>query len=556
MEVIGQDLPHIMTPAEKALMPDYLKSLLAKGITTPPGGNIRTMAEWEEVDAITITWTSYKPILAEIVRYAQQECRVIINCTDSNTVKTELQFYGVVPVNISFIIAPFNSIWIRDYGAQCGYKNDVDSLFLIDWIYNRPRPKDDTIPASLAKFTGLPLYQTMGANAIINTGGNFMTDGFGTAFSSNLILDENPGLTKNQVDSIIKLFMGIKKYVHMNNLPYDGIHHIDMHMKLLDEQTLLVGQYPSGIADGPQIEANLQYVLSNFSSVYGKPYKVVRIPMPPDMSGKYPHQGGSYCTYTNGVFVNKTYIYPTYYQQYDTTAQRIYTEALPGYKVIGINCNSIIPASGAIHCITNCVGSKAPLLIYHEPLQDLFGLKGYAVEAKIKHSSGIKTANVFYRKDTLAPFQSLPMVMTDTVKNIWEASIPLPPMKALFQYYIQAEANSNKIQKKPMTAPIGYYSFKWIPGGIEDNQAITKLLNIYPNPSKGITVIPVEAIVSKDATIELLDICGRKIKTIHSGKIPPGKSNYFINTSDMDRGTYLIKYIDNNGSIFKKLIVK
>ena len=52
-------------------------------------------------------------------------------------------------------------------------------------------------------------------------------------------------------------FLGVDRYIKMNTLPYDQIHHIDMHMKLLDEETLLVGQYPPGIADGPQIEANL-----------------------------------------------------------------------------------------------------------------------------------------------------------------------------------------------------------------------------------------------------------------------------------------------------------
>lgn len=36
--------------------------------------------------------------------------------------------------------------------------------------------------------------------------------------------------------------MGIERYIKMQTLPYDGIHHIDMHMKLLDEETLLVGQ--------------------------------------------------------------------------------------------------------------------------------------------------------------------------------------------------------------------------------------------------------------------------------------------------------------------------
>jgi agmatine/peptidylarginine deiminase len=113
----------------------------------------------------------------------------------------------------------------------------------------------------------------------------------------------------------MKKFMGINRYIRFPVLPFDGIHHIDMHMKLLDEETLLVGEYPPGTADGPQIEANLQYILSNYNSVYGTPYKAVRIPMPKDKNNKWPNQsGGWYCTYTNGVFVNKTYIFPTYYR--------------------------------------------------------------------------------------------------------------------------------------------------------------------------------------------------------------------------------------------------
>ena len=75
-------------------------------------------------------------------------------------------------------------------------------------------------------------------------------------------------------------------------------------------------------------------------------------------------------TYTNSVFVNNTILLPTYYEEYDTTAISIYEEALPGYNVIGIDCNQIISASGAIHCITHSVGVEDPLLISHQPLDD------------------------------------------------------------------------------------------------------------------------------------------------------------------------------------------
>ena len=42
-------------------------------ITTQPIGNLRTMAEWEEVQAICITWTGYKSILAKIVEEVQNK---------------------------------------------------------------------------------------------------------------------------------------------------------------------------------------------------------------------------------------------------------------------------------------------------------------------------------------------------------------------------------------------------------------------------------------------------------------------------------------------------
>jgi hypothetical protein len=56
--------------------------------------------------------------------------------------------------------------------------------------------------------------------------------------------------------------MGTKTYVKMKTLPYDEIHHIDMHMKILMNRiSLSVGN--NNVADGAQINANVDYILSN-----------------------------------------------------------------------------------------------------------------------------------------------------------------------------------------------------------------------------------------------------------------------------------------------------
>ena len=307
----AQDLPHFLTPAEREILKSYLPPTPFS--ISPPSANVRTMAEWEELQGLLITWTSYTSILRQIVDYAQDECPVYIVCSDSNSVKTYLTSGGVPLTNLKFIIASFNSIWCRDYGPWTVYKDKSDSLYIIDWIYNRPRPLDDVIPSAFASFINRPIYQTTTSPYnLTHTGGNFMADGNGTGFSSKLILTDNAGKTEAEIDTIMNKFMGINRYVLMTTLPYDAIHHIDMHMKLLDEETILVGQYPAGVADGPQIESNVQYILANYQSCYGRPYKIVRIPMPPDASGKYPDNNGDYRTYTNSVFVNKTVIVPIY----------------------------------------------------------------------------------------------------------------------------------------------------------------------------------------------------------------------------------------------------
>ena len=109
--VISQDLPNYMTPSEKEIYKTYVPPSGKPDDINPPYSRVRTMAEWEEFQSVMITWTSYTSILAQIVSYVQQECRVIIVCSDSNSVKSSLTSYGVPLVNLNFIHKPYNSIW-------------------------------------------------------------------------------------------------------------------------------------------------------------------------------------------------------------------------------------------------------------------------------------------------------------------------------------------------------------------------------------------------------------------------------------------------------------
>jgi agmatine deiminase len=463
LATFGQDLPQHMTEQEKKLMPVYLeRDLTPKGITTPPDFPVRAAAEWEEMQGVVISWQSYPSVLTEIVRHSVDEGRVYIVTNYPSSAQSTLTSAGISLDSVVFINEPTNSVWIRDFGPNNVYAHNTDSLLFVDWKYNRPRPYDDVVPAAVAEELGVTLYEnTQDPYRIVGTGGNFMSDGFGMGFSSRLLLNETPWLTEQEVKEVFRQFIGIDEYAFMETLPYDGIHHIDMHMKLLDEETLLVGQYPEGVADGPQIEENLQYVLDNFQSVFGTPFKVVRIPMPADENGNYPDSYyADYLTYTNALILNKLVLVPTYGLASDEPALDIYREAMPGYNVVGINSSATIPASGAIHCISHELGAYEPLLISHQALTTTdVANRNYMVTAYLEHKTEIADAQVMYRTGN-EEFIPLQMTNDQDSSTLWHAQLPVnnQPKSTTVEYYIKAAAENGKQQVRPITAPEGFWS--------------------------------------------------------------------------------------------------
>jgi len=567
-------LPKYMTPSEKTMMEAYLSSFEGKGISTPPPyDNIRTAAEWEEVQALVITWTNqYNSIQRKIVDAAQEECTVIIHCSDSNQVKSYLNGQGVPDVNIDYIEAPYNSIWIRDYGANTCYANMVEDVFLTDWIYNRPRPSDDVIPDAYGNYLGLDVYSTTAnPNKIMSTGGNWMSDGDGVAFSSNLVLDENdgsgdfgslsyPNHSEAELDEIFQNWMGIDEYIKMTELPYDEIHHIDMHMKLLDEETLLIGEYPEGTSDGPQIEANIQYVLSNFNTKFGTPFKVVRIPQPSATNGNFP-PNAYYRTFTNLTFVNNTILLPTYREEYDTIAIRILEEQLPGYTIAPIDIDnsgqSLISNGGGIHCITHTVGVNEPLYITHKKLENTADTENdYLAAATILHRNGITEASLFYKTDPEDGYTEISM--TNTTGDEWSASIPAQPLGSTVHYYIEGISNNGKQGAHPFPAPLGTHVFDIIdPGTVSLNEGPSIQLNqIYPNPAKAITVIPISSNRQQQVEIKLFNLQGALVKEIYKGEISSGEKNFFINASKYPSGLYQVIIETEEYEQIQKLVIE
>jgi agmatine/peptidylarginine deiminase len=556
----GNILPKGPTDAETEIISQFqFKSFSSSA--TPPSGAVRTAAEWEEVEYLVIRWTpGFQNILRQIVEVGVNECKVIIATQNQSSVSSYLSGFGIDLTKISFLNVGSNSIWIRDYAGNTIYTDDVGQRALVDWIYNRPRPLDDAMPAQHANFLGLPIYETdSGTDDLVNTGGNFMSDGLGTAFASELVLEENntgnpygvTPKTETDIDNIMSDYMGIDNYIKMPTLPYDGIHHIDMHMKLLDEETILVSKYPTGVADGPQIEANIQYVLNNHLSAFGTPYDIEWIDAPPSVSGLYPDNGGFYRTYSNSLFLNKSVIVPTYRPSVDGPALEKYQELLPGYNIVGIDVDNtnenLISLGGAIHCITHTIGVADPLMIVHQPVDVANAGSNIAIDAIIKHDSGINNAKVFWREEGTTTFSELTMNLVNA--DEWSADIPTSSNSFDIDYYIWAESNSGKQLSRPIVAPQGYWTTDVVSLNI-DEWASNNISGPFPNPTKANVSFNLNHIAGP-FKISVVNTLGQ---LLYAGEIEKGHGKIDINLNDAWNGILYIVFEGQFGKVTKKLI--
>ena len=555
-----EELPKGLTETERELLPQFQFNSLV--ISDPPEGPVRAAAEWEEVEYLVIRWTNaYQNILRQIVEVGVQECKVLITTQNESSVTNYLSNQGVDLTNVEFLNTGSNIIWIRDYGGNTIYSEDVGERALTDWIYNRPRPLDDIMPTQHATMVGMPIYVTdTGTNDLVNTGGNYMSDGLGNAFASNLILEENePGnpynvsaKTEEEIDAIMNAYMGIENYIKMETLPYDEIHHIDMHMKLLDEETILVSKYPEGVADGPQIEENIDYVLSNFQSPFGTPYEIKWIDAPPSSSGSYPDTGGYYRTYSNAVFVNKSIIVPTYRPEVDEPALDYLRELLPGYNVVGIDVDNsnepLIASLGAIHCITHTIGVDEPLWIVHQPINEVpTSNTSVSINAMIKHISGINNATVYWREAGESEFNQLSMTIIGD--DNWSVDLLIPSGAESIEYYIEAEANSGKSLARPLVAPEGFWTFP-VSNLSNEEWADNNISAPYPNPASEEVSFQLNQIEGA-VEVSIYNILGQKLNTT---TIADANGILTLALKKEWKGTLLVTFEGDFGRVTKKVI--
>ncbi|MCK5258170.1 MAG: agmatine deiminase family protein, partial [Thermoplasmatales archaeon] len=239
-------LPKWMTPEESLRIHEIGKEHI---VTDPPGEWVETPGEFEPLEGVFITWIygAYNSVFREIAREVVGVSKLYIivgSSGEQSSITNYLQNNGIPLDSVVFYIWPRNSVWSRDYGPWFMREQD-NNEGIVDFIYNRPRPQDDTIPWRIGQAWGISVY----GSPVEHAGGNFMVDGLGTGFASDLIYEENPSYTSEQIDSLMLEYSGLEQFIVLQRMNIEYTHHIDLWAKALNDTLIMVGEYASGHAN-------------------------------------------------------------------------------------------------------------------------------------------------------------------------------------------------------------------------------------------------------------------------------------------------------------------
>lgn len=464
-------------------------------------GNLnRTAAEWEPAKGTLVVWPLSVPykLLVEL----SKDNHLYTLVANDSTKKEAQKWYkewGINSNNNTFVYAPqgIDAWWTRDWGPSAVFTNDRE-MKLGDgkYIYSTPETKiacndslkflyvgknKEIIKTEIDDNATIPLAKGLNIEVLdlpyINTGGNVLTDGLGTAFSTCIILNENRFYNVNQDKflSLNKELLGFGQYNVISNFEKMGIQHIDCFMKLLDEERILVAEPPTDHELYPIYENIIENELRKLKTAYGRPYEILRI-----KTNRY--NGERLAAYTNSIIINKTIYVPLFQINADSIALQIWRDVMPGYTVKGFTFALIDEpivskemkehyksgygwnSGDALHCRTRAIWDNEMLFITTKRIDKVVTSKqqnivyttiiDYSKKGLIKEKS-----QIFWRVLGETNW-SISQLNFDENQNHFFYEIPLNKKGTTVEYFISAESKSGRKETQPRTAPLGTYQFR------------------------------------------------------------------------------------------------
>lgn len=416
----GAGVSRAMTDAERAYLALHPELVQTSPFTdrvggARPPGPIACPGEYAPAQAILMSWdgtTAQNNILATMARHITTTGNadvymVVDTASEQTTVTTSLSNAGANMSRVKFFVRTTDSIWIRDYGPRFIYVgSDAPGQGKVRGIvhhtYNRPTRVNDNAFSGWFGGSGLgtrkhPVYEL----GMTHGGGNYHLDSVGRSFATQLIQNENAGLSASDIITTWSDFQGVNTTI-MPAFPtaVDSTQHIDMWMQIVGDNRVIISDWPSDSGSTQDVICDNAATL-----LQSKGYTVFRVPAR--------LLSGVHYTYANMVVCNDLVLLPTYANTTMTSAGHntaalnavraafdFNNDGTPDKTIVQIPCDALATSAGVMHCI-----------MMHVPAAP--GAPGINGQKPTVHIASLRTPTA------LTPGQTIPIEwLTDDDKNI------------------------------------------------------------------------------------------------------------------------------------------
>jgi agmatine deiminase len=315
----------------------------------------RMPAEWEPLAAVWLSLPHNETTWPGCLAQAQAQ--------HANFAAQLRRFVEVQIVGVDIDLMT-DDAWIRDYGPIF-VKDASGALACHDFHFNNWGGKygtcgnDDVVPQHIAHRLGVPVW----VHDFVLEGGSIEVNGAGTVMTSESCLlgpGRNAGLSRVDIEAALHAFLGTRHAIWLpagiEGDDTDG--HIDDLARFVATSTVAAVRAPEGHPDFAVLERNWE-VLGAARDQDGRRIERVALPMPTPRRWYFPPEddwaGGERmvpASYANFLIANGGVLVPTFAQESDEVALRLFEELFPGKEIVGVPAEFLVVGLGSLHCLS------------------------------------------------------------------------------------------------------------------------------------------------------------------------------------------------------------
>ncbi len=338
--------------------------------------NYRMPAEWEPHEGTWLAWPHEKSdwpgkfapipwVYCEIVRLLARTERVhiLVNSEDAaESVRKLLKKAHADLAGVDFFVCATDRSWTRDFCPIFVRDTKSGKSLITDWQFNgwakyENWTTDDAVPAAIAQKLKLKsVTPKLGRRRIVLEGGSIDVNGRGSLLTTEecLLSDiqaRNPGLTREQLESVFRDYLGVTNTLWLKNgIAGDDTHgHVDDLARFVDPSTVVIASESNkGDANYELLRENLK-LLKTMKDQDGQPLRIVPLPMPEPV---WFHGQRLPASYANFYIANGLVLAPTFNDPNDRIALNTLAKVFPDREIRGIHCLDLVLGLGTLHCLS------------------------------------------------------------------------------------------------------------------------------------------------------------------------------------------------------------